>query len=105
MLFLVKVKELYNATSVYLIALEEKADAQDAGKVKAAILKNGTTYQTQVDGQPTINAIEHIEPHKDEEKELRDRLKVIRDFKAKNKATAEKATPAPSPAPKTSRKK
>ena len=105
MLFLVKVKEEYTASSVYLIALDEKADATDPAKVRKAILSNGTTYQSHVDGQPNIIDIIDIEPHRDEEKELRERLKVIRDFKKKNAATAERSNPAPAPAPAPTPKK
>lgn len=89
MLFLAKVLESYKAETVYLISLKDKDEMGDPVKVKRAILTNGTTYQSRIKPPQIIDEILSTEPHKDEEKELRDRLKVIRDFKKKNKNTAD----------------
>lgn len=104
MLFLVAVKEAYKANSVYLIGLDKKEDATDPDKVKRAILKSGTTYQSKVDGQPDILSIISAEPHKDEEQDLRDRLKVIRDFKRKTAETNKASQPAETATKKTAKK-
>ena len=104
MLFLVSVKEAYKASSVYLIGLDKKEDALDPAKLKSAILKSGTTYQSKVDGQPDILTIISAEPHRDEEQDLRDRLKVIRDFKRKTAETAKASQPTETATKKTAKK-
>jgi len=78
-IFAVKVSETYQAETTYLVGVEKKDDINSDEKIRKALKgKNVSTDSSRVNGSPTIVKIHSVEMDKDDEKEMRARLKARR---------------------------